>query len=123
MKASTAVAIANLQGEMLIRTCVPTNKEHSVENVVEQVSSLIDDVIGRAHISPDGILGIGVSIGGVVDNTQGIIVFSPNFHWENVAFAERLEKPISLRTVIDNSTRLMALGERQRPMGIFFVRH
>jgi predicted NBD/HSP70 family sugar kinase len=108
----TIVAIGNLKGELLLKTCIPTVREYSVENVVEQVSSLIDKSIQQAGIARDSILGLGVSIGGLIDKTTGIIAFSPNFHWENVHFAEILENSTGLQTVIDHSTRVMALGEQ-----------
>jgi predicted NBD/HSP70 family sugar kinase len=50
-------------------------------------------------------------VAGLIDKDKKRINFSPDFKWENVDFHGDLAKEFSIPVYLDNSTRLMALGE------------
>ena len=56
-------------------------------------------------------MGIGIGVAGLIDKKKQNINFSPDFQWENVSFYDDLVKNSNIPIYIDNSTRLMALGE------------
>ncbi|MBD3309338.1 ROK family protein, partial [candidate division KSB3 bacterium] len=106
------VAIGNLKGECLAKIRVPTVHDHAVERVVNQVISLIDEMIREAAIQREKILGLGISVAGTVEQAQGgVIVFSPDFNWRQVAIAEIVEQKTGFTTIADNCTRVMTRGE------------
>lgn len=109
--ANTVVAIGNLKGKFLAKVRVPTVHDHSVENVVQQTVSVVEEIIHASQLVRSNILGIGLSVAGTVEKSKGIIVFSPDFKWRNVAIASILEQKTGLRTVADNCTRAMTRGE------------
>ena len=108
---NTVVAMANLKGEIIKKKRVPTNRNHSVENILTQVSSMVNEIINESGISRDLIEGLGVSEAGVVEKETGIIKFSPNFNWKNVNISDLLQEKTRLKTIADNCTRVMAKGE------------
>ena len=109
--ANTVVAIGNLKGEFLAKIRVPTMHDHSVENVMQQTVSLVEEAICASQLAHNNLLGIGLSVAGTVEKSKGNIVFSPDFKWRNVAIADILEQKTGLRTVADNCTRVMTRGE------------
>jgi len=122
---NTVAAIANLKGEILKKIRVPTNKNHSLDTISSQVSNIVNDVIEEAEVKRKLIAGLGISVAGIVEKSTGTVKFSPNFNWENVNVAKLLEKKTGLRTIADNCTRVMAIGEiwhgKGNSFNIFYV--
>ena len=108
---NTVVAVGNLKGEILAKQRQPTARSHTVEHVVEQVVSLVQTVLSDVHIQQENVLGLGLSVAGTVDSFTGIITFSPDFNWKDVAISELLQQHTGLLTIADNCTRAMARGE------------
>jgi len=108
---NTVAAIANLRGELLDKIRVPTNRNHSVDTIVSQVADLVEQLIEKAKVDRKLIEGLGIAEAGVVENKTGFIDFSPNFNWENVNIAKLLEEKTEVKTLADNCTRTMAIGE------------
>jgi len=108
---NTVIAIGNLKGEVLSKIRHPTTRNHSVENVIEQVTYLTNEIIAQADIQRERILGIGLSVAGTVEKAKGLIIFSPDFNWRNVYIANILEEKTDLHTIADNCTRVMTRGE------------
>jgi glucokinase len=80
--------------------------------VTAQVSRLVSRALGDAGTPKKRVIAVGVSVAGVVDGANGFIHFSPDLEWENVPIREILERETGLRVIVDNCTRLMALGEK-----------
>jgi glucokinase-like ROK family protein len=108
---NTVIGIANLKGEIINKVRIPTNRNHSLERIVAQVTDLVEEIIKKTNIEKKYIAGLGIAEAGVVEKNSGIIKFSPNFNWENVNIASLLEKKTGLATLADNCTRTMAIGE------------
>jgi len=82
-----------------------------VESVAEQIEELVPRLLQTANVPKDRILGTGVSVAGLVDKRTGHVKFSPDFNWRNVYFKQVLEDRLALPVVINNCTRVAALGE------------
>ena len=108
---NTVSAIGDLKGNILIEKRVPTSRNHDVENVIGQVVHLVDETISEYGVDRDKIVGLGLAVAGQVEKNEGLIIFSPHFNWHNVRIAELLEGKTGLKTVADNCTRVMAVGE------------
>lgn len=108
---NTSVSLSNLRSETIDETTVPTSRDKTVERIVRQLKDLATEILERNVIDKKTLLGIGVSTAGLVDKQDGHILFSPDFNWKDVPFRSVLEKEMGLPVVIDNCTRVMALGE------------
>lgn len=89
----------------------------------EAVLDKIAEGVGRllAHCSEVKCIGMGVP--GLIDSRKGIVCYSNNFGWQNVPFAEDMEKKLSMgqdrpteqkkpvRVKIANDAQCAALGE------------
>ena len=109
---NTVVALASLKGERLVQLRVPTNAKHDVESILAQVDELVRVTLEKGNIPRDRIVGVGISIGGLIESQNGYIMFSPDFGWKDVPFRSLIEQRLNLPTILDNCTRVMAFGEK-----------
>lgn len=79
---------------------------------VEQLFGCIEALVAEAPASPYGIIGIGVGVPGLVDES-GTILFAPNLKWRDVPLQRLLTDRFSLPVTIDNEANMGALGEQK----------
>jgi glucokinase len=82
-----------------------------VESIADQSEELLLSLLKAADVPRERIVGTGVSVAGLVDKRTGYVKFSPDFNWRNVYFKQVLEDRLALPVVINNCTRVAALGE------------
>lgn len=70
---------------------VMTFKNLSYNEIEEQLFNTIDSLISSVPPSPHGIVGIGVGVPGIVDNS-GEVLLAPNLNWTNVNLKSILQK-------------------------------
>jgi glucokinase-like ROK family protein len=109
---NTVAAIANLKGEIIEKIRIPTDRNHSVENIVEQVSNLVTQIVAKANIKSEMVIGLGIAVAGTVERATGFIKFSPNFNWRKIHIGQALFDKTGYPAVVDNCTRVMILGEK-----------
>ena len=78
---------------------------------------LLKEVLTASAVSENKILGIGVGMPGILDSTQTKVLFSPNFHWENVELKDILERQLTEHNILipvylENANRALAIGEQ-----------
>ena len=78
---SLAVAVVGLGGEVLDRWRIDRQRDHtSVEAVAGDLAELAAAALARAG-NPDGPIGIGVAVVGVVRRSDGLVSMAPNLGW------------------------------------------
>ena len=89
---------------------VPTDPQLGVEQAVEKVVSSSRELLMTV---PDGVGGIGIAFGGLVDATRSIALASPNFPgWRDVpllALVQDLAPGVPVR--MDNDANVAGVGE------------
>jgi predicted NBD/HSP70 family sugar kinase len=103
--------LANLKAEILYEVQLLTEKEKGYNSVITKLTDLIRRLLSRQDTNSGNIIGIGIGVAGLIDKNKKRINFSPDFKWENVDFHGDLAKEFNIPVYLDNSTRLMALGE------------
>ena len=111
------VSIAYLDGE-IIETVRKTFQFKASEKLKMLLSDEIQKLIDV--YSKNQIIGIGLSINGVVDREKGISVFSPHLKWNNLNLKEYFEMKYGIPVIVDNDVRTMMRSEvfRLKKMGI-----
>ena len=113
---SLAVAVVGLGGEIvdLVRMDRPWGR-FSLADTVGDLVELARMVRSRRR-RRESLIGIGVSIAGIVRREDGFVRMAPNLGWRDVALgaalAERLESDLSLS--VANDADLGALAEQRR---------
>ena len=113
------VARIGLGGRILQRSQAPVHSHGEAWQVGASVASLIRTVVEDAPASAP-LVGIGISVPGLVRRSDGLIRLAPNLEWNDVSFggivlaALGLDIPVSLA----NDADLGALAEHTRGAGV-----
>ena len=113
------VARVGLGGRVLCRAQAPVNSDGEAWQVGASVAALIRTVVEDAPATA-ALVGIGISVPGLVRRTDGLIRLAPNLEWHDVSFggivlaALGLDVPVSLA----NDADLGALAEHTRGAGV-----
>ncbi|KRF30509.1 ROK family transcriptional regulator [Paenibacillus sp. Soil787] len=103
--------LTDLSGK-IIREVRVQHDNASVEKVVELLTTTIRGMIESAPESVYGIIGIGIGVPGICDES-GNLLFAPNLGWENVPLQQQIEETFNIPVVIDNEANAGAVGEKQ----------
>jgi predicted NBD/HSP70 family sugar kinase len=113
------VARVGLGGRVLERAQAPVHSDGEAWQVGAAVAALIRQVVEDAPPSAP-LVGIGISVPGLVRRSDGLIRLAPNLEWHDVSFgpivlaALGLDVPVSLA----NDADLGALAEHVRGAGV-----
>ncbi len=97
-------------GHIFQHRSVATAATAGPEEVISQIASLVEQVIGDA--SRAEILGIGVGSPGPLDPFEGVVLHAPTLQgWVNVPLRAILQERIGLPVILNNDANAAALGE------------
>ncbi|MDY6875806.1 MAG: ROK family transcriptional regulator [Chloroflexota bacterium] len=102
-------AVTDLRGQILARAARPTDRT-DVESVLTGLALTLDNLRAQATRP---LLGIGVSVPGLVDPRNGVVRYTAYLNWQDVPLGQRLAAHCDdIPVYLDNDTNLAALGER-----------
>ncbi len=85
------------------------------ENQPEQVGEYIDQgvkaVLAEAGVALENVLGVGVSVGGIVEQVEHVFAYLPSWGWRRVPLATLLEERFHIPIYLENATKVMAQAE------------
>lgn len=90
---------------------IPTKTERCYTEVVKDIAHTVLQLLEENGVKLDECVGIGVGIPGTIDVEKGVVLYSNNINWEDVPFAEELNKYIPLPVRTANDADCAALGE------------
>lgn len=108
---NVVVAVIDENGKILNTSSCKTNLPKKPEILISDIANLIDLVLKEASLSINDIENVGIGVPGIVNTREGVIVYSCNFDYSNVKFAEMLENKIEKKIYIENDANVAALGE------------
>src|SRR5699024_7642033 len=88
----------------------------NLDDVIDEIFSVINILIENTPESRYGVIGIGVGVPGQVDPQQ-MIQFAPNLQWKNVDLKQIIEDRFSIPTYIENEANAGAFGEQVHGAG------
>ncbi len=109
--------LANLDAKVAGEVKRPTLIEEGFSRVMDKTADIIDELQAELGDKKGRICGIGLAIAGLINRERDIVEFSPDFHWHNVDVKAALSQRNGIPVVIDNVTRVMALGENWYGVG------
>lgn len=104
-------AAINALGEILCEDAVETPKSGDGEQLYKNVVGLVNDLIIKCDGSKADFVGVGVGCPGLIDSTNGEIVFAGNLGLSNYPLAKTLSQNLSMPVKITNDANAAALGE------------
>ncbi len=106
------VIVANLRATIAWRREATFDLDSGQEVVLQRLDSLLRQARQFAQRGDRRLLGVGVTVPGLVDVSSGVLVFEPNMGWRDVPLRERLAAKLQLPVFIDNDANAAALAER-----------
>lgn len=103
--------LTDLSGERIL-----SRRQFSIENpdfskVYDKICNALDEMLDGQPKTPYGLVGIGVSVHGIVDLT-GLIRFVPSLGWRNIDICTLLEERYHVPIIIDNDGNLAAIAQQ-----------
>jgi N-acetylglucosamine repressor len=105
------VVMSTMDGKIVTDFSKKMTELPSKAEFMDMIIENIHDVLKRSQIDSDLILGIGFAMHGLVDPDEGIAIFSPHLHLENIPIKETLEKEFKLPVMVENDVRALAIAE------------
>ncbi|WP_043932332.1 ROK family transcriptional regulator [Bacillus sp. EB01] len=105
------VILSTMDGKIINSFSQEISELPTKDEFLEMVIEKIDYVIHHSKIERSLILGIGFAMHGLVDPVQGVAIFSPHLHLEDIPLKETLEREFNLPVLVENDVRSLAIAE------------
>lgn len=112
------VARVGLGGVVLSTAGTPSPPGHDPQDTVDAIAGLIREVVREAP-EDSALVGVGVSVPGIVARDGGIVRLAPNLEWRDLPLAQMLADALGMSTppVLGNEADHGALAELLRGAG------
>lgn len=91
---------------------IPTDGENqNAEILIGKIAAAIQAILRGNGIPLNDCKAVGIACPGTVDSRQGIVLYSNNLKWEDIALADILGQEIHLPMAVANDADAAALGE------------
>lgn len=110
---SVKIIMMDMASNIAMQKSYPT-LDKDVENpelFLDKIANYIDYIIQESGIERKLIMGIGISVPGILDYNKGKILFSVDLQWNDVEIKEVFEKKFSCWIIVENSYKALAMGE------------
>jgi predicted NBD/HSP70 family sugar kinase len=101
-----------------LRLTLLTTVEHALHPEENQPYQIVDhlarglyELLRASDMPREKVLGVGVSVPGLVERSGGVSVFAPNWSWKDVPLAALLHEHIDLPIYLDNPLKASAIAE------------
>ncbi len=94
-----------------VRSLTRALTRHDPDTVVQQIAEVVHELRTNdtPGLIPDGLVGLGVELGGHIDGRTGRVMLSPNLEWDKpVELAQRVSAQVHLPTVVENDMTALA---------------
>lgn len=108
---SVKFGLVDGENRILDKLVIPTRLDVLPEKMIQDMVDAVRQLLERKNLTAADCEGIGIGSPGTIDDEQGIILYSNNFHWERVPIVEQMKGALSLPVVIANDADAAALGE------------
>lgn len=81
------------------------------EKVMDVIQSEIGKIVKEYDIAMEKLLGIGLSVPGMVDSRECKVVFAPNLGWENVDIKHQFPDLPGIKVYVENEAMASAISE------------
>ena len=107
-----ATVVADIDGTILHKVRQPTEARYGSDHVVSKLIQMVDQMLALVEISRSQISAIGISCGGPLDTTTGIVYSPPNLpDWDAVPLKKIVTTEFQVPTVIENDANASAYAE------------
>ncbi|MBL3645702.1 ROK family transcriptional regulator [Bacillus sp. RHFB] len=103
--------LTGITGKVIKKSIVPLPAQTTNEALLSLMIDSVSGILDHTKINEEKIVGIGVSMHGIVDVEQGSSVFAPNLNLQDIPIKRVLEERFNMMVKVENDGRAMSLGE------------
>lgn len=103
--------IANFTGQIIAISHLNYDESTPVDDVLAELKFKIDELIEKHKLSKARILGMGISIPGLVKKNGTIHTIESLSHWRDISLVETFTRFFQLPVWVDNDCNVAAVGE------------
>lgn len=107
----SSIILTNFTGEIIWRRFEETGFLAEQNEIIGRIYKVVDEAIAVANEHGERLLGMGITLPGMVDDERGVLVFSPNLQWRDVPLRNIFSEHSGLPVFVDNDANAAALGE------------
>jgi glucokinase-like ROK family protein len=111
------IGLVNMKSKILSQHFIPSPIKSNEEIVLEVLIKAIRDLINKNHIKAEKIVGCGIGVSGLVNQKEGILVFSKILGWKKIRLKEFLEKEFNFPIFVDKDVNVLTLAEKRFGVG------
>lgn len=108
---SVKFGLVNQNNEIVDKMVIPTRLDVPPSEMIQDMIDTVDALLKKHELSVDDLAGIGIDSPGTIDDVNGVILYSNNYHWENVSIIKQMQESFSVPMAIVNDADAAALGE------------
>jgi len=107
----TKIGLVDIHQKIIVSETIKTDTSRTPQEVIRGIAKKALELLKKQGIAMDQCVGVGVGVPGTIDSKRGIVRYSNNIRWENVAIVKEMAEffPIPIR--IANDADCAALGE------------
>jgi glucokinase-like ROK family protein len=106
-----SVGISDFLGHLIWQKKVDADPFQAQNFMIEQTLQLIKEAMLIGRKKGYRFLGLGLATPGTVDLKEGVLVFAPNLHWNNVPFRKIFSEGTKLKVIVENDANAATVGE------------
>ena len=110
-KYQVEIGVYNIKGKIQARVTMLMDKSLNPKDFIKQVSTRCMKLLWENNLTKEQVLGIGVSIIGIVDKEKGISKKAYGIWKEEVELKKMFEDNLGVPVVIENNARALAMAE------------
>ncbi|EPE63514.1 ROK family protein [Exiguobacterium sp. S17] len=99
--------VTNIHGELLDEAW----HDERFDTNEEFIDAIVTLYIQLAGKTSGDVIGLGVSVHGMVEAGAGMVLFAPRFHLHDIPMKRELEARLKQHVFVENDVRTLALGE------------
>ncbi|PZE94529.1 ROK family transcriptional regulator [Curtobacterium sp. MCBD17_008] len=104
--------LLDLAGAVVAEATTSTPSAEDPEQVIRTMASAVDELVRRADVDPDAVLGVGVASPGPIDAAAGIVLDPPFLpRWRDVALRDALGDATGYPVLLEKDVTAAAVGE------------
>lgn len=105
------IILIDITGEILDERCISIPKNIEFEKCLHKIEDGIGQVLNKNDILTDKLLGIGISVAGLVDSKTCEIILAPNLGWQDISIKSYLTIYDSIPIYLENEAMASAIYE------------
>ena len=107
-----SIMVADFNGKAVWQRQIPINSIKSQEDSIAKTNELIREAMAVCEEKNNRILGLGVAVPGMVEPSEGMLVYAPHLNWHNVPLKKIFSESTQQKVIfIENDANAAAIGE------------